>query len=123
MFKLCKHLEILSQQADQQLAKDIIHFITINISDINLSSQMIAEHFNCSLSYLNKYFKALIGTTPTAYIDKKRLSTAAALVIDSDLQIKEICCQVGYCDVNNFIRKFKKTYGTSPLQYRRQSLK
>lgn len=121
--KLCKHLEILSQQADQQLAKDIIHFITINISDINLSSQMIAEHFNCSLSYLNKYFKALIGTTPTAYIDKKRLSTAAALVIDSDLQIKEICCQVGYCDVNNFIRKFKKTYGTSPLQYRRQSLK
>ena len=121
--KLCKHLEIISQQADQELAKDIIRYITINISDINLSSQMVAEHFNCSLSYLNKYFKSLMGTTPTVYIDKKRLSMAAALVIDSDLKIKEICCQVGYYDVNNFIRKFKKEYGTSPLQYRHHSLK
>ena len=118
--KLCNHVQALSEQSDQQLIKDILHFITINISDTTLTSQMIADHFNCSLSYLNKYFKTLIGITPTAFIDKKRLNMAASLIIDSNLQIKEICHQVGYLDVNNFIRKFKKIYGTSPSQYRHQ---
>jgi AraC-like DNA-binding protein len=37
---------------------------------------------------------------------------------ETDKPIKEIVVQVGYLDVANFTRKFKKIVGVTPGQYR-----
>ncbi|MBS5586434.1 MAG: AraC family transcriptional regulator, partial [Clostridiales bacterium] len=37
----------------------------------------------------------------------------------ADLLVKEIVLSCGYVDVNNYIRKFKKQEGVTPLQYRK----
>ena len=118
--KLFSGIENLSQESDRQLIRDILQYITDHVANPDLNAQMIADHFGYSVSYVNKYFKALMEITPTTFIDNKRLQMAEELVINTNLQIKDICRQVGYMDINNFIRKFKKIYGLAPLQFRNE---
>ena len=41
------------------------------------------------------------------------------MLVHTDLLVKEIVLSCGYVDVNNYIRKFKKQEGVTPLQYRK----
>lgn len=120
--QLCHCLES-SAGHNNQLLHDVMEYMAATAADPLLSSQVVADHFGISLSYLNRYFKEKMEISPTAYIDQQRLMKAARLIGDTELQIKEIVTRVGYVDVNNFIRKFKKTYGKTPLQYRQDARK
>ena len=42
---------------------------------------------------------------------------------ESDLTVTEICLECGYNNLGNFLREFRKYTSTTPLQYRRHSLK
>ena len=42
------------------------------------------------------------------------------LLQDTDIPVTEIAMQSGYQNVSYFIRSFKKTYGVSPLKYRKK---
>lgn len=61
-----------------------------------------------------------------AYITRKRnrthlrLEHAKQLLQDTDTPVTEIAMQSGYQNVSYFIRSFKKTYGVSPLKYRKK---
>ena len=46
------------------------------------------------------------------------MDCAKELLINSDMQIKDIVAQIGYIDVANFVRKFKTYEGVTPGQYR-----
>lgn len=119
--QLNQSVEAAAEHSQQQLLKDIVDFISANTANPELTSQMVADHFGISLSYLNRYFKSYMDMSPTAFIDRERLTLAARLVAHTDLQIKEIVLRASYGDVNNFIRKFKKIYGVTPMQYRNQA--
>lgn len=40
------------------------------------------------------------------------------MIISTDMTLKDIMGEVGYADSTNFIRKFKKAEGITPIQYR-----
>ena len=48
-----------------------------------------------------------------------RLKKAKELIETTPLSIKQIMAEVGIKDKSNFCRDFKKTYGVSPVKYRR----
>ena len=54
------------------------------------------------------------------YITHLRLEHAKQLLQDTDIPVTEIAMQSGYQNVSYFIRSFKKTYGVSPLKYRKK---
>jgi len=66
-----------------------------------------------------RLFKRQIGLTPYEYILKVRITKARLLLEQTDLSITEISEQVGFHNVNNFIRKFKMLTNATPLKYRR----
>jgi methylphosphotriester-DNA--protein-cysteine methyltransferase len=47
------------------------------------------------------------------------LVPTSQLLVSEDLNLSEITKEVGYVDVSNFIRKFKKMEGVTPEQYRK----
>ncbi|WP_256756925.1 AraC family transcriptional regulator [Cohnella sp. WQ 127256] len=65
-----------------------------------------------------RLFKRQIGLTPYEYILKVRITQARFILEQTDLSITEISEQVGFHNINNFIRKFKMLTNTTPLKYR-----
>ena len=53
------------------------------------------------------------------YLTELRLTDAASLLRYSELSVTEIAYSVGFCESNYFSNVFKKQYGISPKDYRK----
>ena len=65
----------------------------------------------------------VIGRSPMEYVNEYRIKKAIHYLKESDLTVTEICLECGYNNLGNFLREFRKYTSTTPLQYRRHSLK
>ncbi|NMD38695.1 MAG: helix-turn-helix transcriptional regulator [Christensenellaceae bacterium] len=75
---------------------------------------------NISQSSMRKLFKKYIGKSPCQFINDVKMMAVARQLILSDKRISEIAFDMGYSDQNYFSRCFKKVFGVSPSEYRRQ---
>lgn len=83
--------------------------------------QLIAQRLRISPNYLGAIFKAETGVRLTEYITNIKMREAARLLRESEKHITEITSLVGYDNANYFSRLFKKQYGVTPSEYRRNS--
>ncbi|MDP4152380.1 MAG: helix-turn-helix domain-containing protein [Bacillota bacterium] len=108
------------QGKNEKITK-IFEFIENKLFDYSLSLESIAEACGVTPAYLGRYFKQQTGETPIQYVDKRRLAIAKELLANTDLPLKQIISRVGFVDESNFIRKFKKLEGITPISYRRKN--
>jgi AraC-like DNA-binding protein len=87
----------------------------IKISDI-------ASVCGLDRSYLSRLFKDATGWSIQGYLVAYRMKMAAQLMKDSSNSIQYISLAVGYTDIFTFSKAFKKYYGVSPREYRRNRL-
>ncbi len=88
--------------------------------DRNLTLQEIADSLYVSRHSLSIAFKDIVGTTFKEYLILLRISEAKKLLITTDLSVADISEQVGYVNVNNFVKIFRERELVTPLQYRKQ---
>ena len=98
--------------------KEMISYIQQNFME-KISLKEFGEQFHLSEKYISRYFKEHFHITLSQYITHLRLEYAKQLLQDTDIPVTEIAMQSGYQNVSYFIRSFKKTYGVSPLKYRK----
>ena len=98
--------------------QNVLNYISIKISDYDLSASKIAIHFNVSLSYLCNEFKKSTNTTLSEMIIQLRMENAAALLIETTMPIHNISILVGYENIQYFNKLFKRHYGITPSDYR-----
>ena len=55
------------------------------------------------------------------YCNNLKLSDAKKLLLETDASVTEIALDVGFNDAAYFINLFRKSYGITPLQYRKAS--
>lgn len=55
------------------------------------------------------------------YVTELRLDRAKQLINTTDLRMYEISERIGYNNVEHFTRMFKKKYGISPSDYKKQN--
>jgi AraC-like DNA-binding protein len=77
-----------------------------------------------SLFFINPFtfirnFKKHLGISPYSFIINTRINKAQILLENSILPINEIALEIGFNDVNCFIRNFRSIVGITPLQYRK----
>lgn len=84
----------------------------------NLTIPELATLAGLSLSSFKREFQKVYEDTPANYIKIKRIEEAQKLVQYSDLSISEICYRLGFGDVSNFSKAFKKQTGNTPTTYR-----
>ncbi|GGH09730.1 hypothetical protein GCM10008013_00880 [Paenibacillus segetis] len=87
----------------------------------NLYLDHIAEVVETSPKYFSSYFKKTFGINYVEYLNKVRLSHAKELLKDSVLSIGEIGEKTGYLNSSTFTTTFKKYFGISPSEYRKQN--
>ena len=95
------------------------HILQYNIPN-QISIQKVAQNMNMSTSSLERLFRKNCDMSPKEYSIVQKMTTAAALLKNSSLNIKEISRQVGYLNPVKFSGEFKKFSGLSPLDFRRK---
>lgn len=98
---------------------EIISFIQKNYVDV--TQETLAEHFHLSKPYLSKYIKDKAGVTFQELVKEERMKRARMLLKETSLMVETIATNVGYENVEHFNRMFKRSYGMSPIQYRKRS--
>lgn len=97
----------------------------LKIDDYSVISQKVTEIYKAypiSPTIFCSEFKKITGMTPVDYLTQKKMEYAKKIVLTTQLSILDISTAIGYESISQFIRVFKKTYGLTPLQYRKKHL-
>ena len=85
-----------------------------------VGNQELANVIFRSKDYLIKRFFSTFGITPYEYQLQQKFFSAANKLKNTKMSVKEIASAIGYNDQHYFSYMFKKRYGVSPTQYRKQ---
>lgn len=80
----------------------------------------IAERENLSLYYLSHLFKESLGMSFQDYLLKIRCEKARHLLLLTEQSLLDICIASGFSDPKYFNIGFKRQYGCTPKEYRKQ---
>ena len=89
----------------------------------HITPEKIASELNISRAYLRNIFFKEFHLSPRDFIIQVRIERAKKLLLFENVPIKEISHSVGYDDVLQFFKIFKKHTGVSPTDYRKQALR
>jgi AraC-like DNA-binding protein len=110
----------LNNKDKHQYTDRIISLIHAGYTNLDFSIQGVAEQLGITIASLSQYFKDNTGITITQYITDLKFNKAKQLLSENDKPLKDIISEIGYYDVSSFIRKFKKHFGITPNEYRKQ---
>ncbi|SEQ31143.1 helix-turn-helix domain-containing protein [Butyrivibrio sp. TB] len=98
----------------------VLEYISLHLGD-HISNEDLTSAANMSVSHLARLFKKETGVTMTEYAASMRCKKAAGLLKKTTLPIQEISSYVGYSDNNYFVKVFRKNYGMTPTEFRRNA--
>jgi YesN/AraC family two-component response regulator len=98
--------------------KKIIQYINLHLGE-SLTLDSMAQLANMNSSYFSRYFKAKTGEKFVDYLSCVRVEKAKQLLRETGLTLDEILEKVGHVNKGYFIKVFKKAFGMSPTEYRR----
>lgn len=98
-----------------QKAHDILSKNYHNSPSINTLSKMVFLNEQKLKAGFSKHYHMTIGE----YTNHIRMTMAANLLSTTDLSIEDIAWKIGYNYSANFSKMFKKTYGKTPLKFRK----
>lgn len=100
----------------------VLSYIECNLyKQFNLDE--LADISNFGKRHFQRIMKAYLNEPIGAYIAKKRLETAAKLIIYSKEQLSDIAYKIGYSDIAAFSKSFKKHFKVSPNEFRKETIK
>lgn len=73
---------------------------------------------NMTPNALSRFFKQRTNRTISNYINEVRIGQASLLLVDSTMNILEICYKCGFNTISNFNRIFKSVKGMTPTEFR-----
>lgn len=118
---------LMREGADQLDASPMRHPVTADASGIigvihelgpSVTLSQAAMYLNYTETYLSTRIKALTGMTFTQIVTLIRIRRAKALLLTTELPVKEIAHQCGFPSVEHFCRTFRRETQTTPTGYR-----
>lgn len=86
--------------------------------DERLDLRMLARLSDVSPFRVHRLFKALLGETPRAYVERQRLERARFRLLVQDAPLTHIAFDCGFEQVDSFTRAFRRRYGRPPSAWR-----
>ncbi len=94
------------------------HIIEENI-DKDISLTFVADRLYIAPSYLSRVFKNETGENFNSYITDRRLELARRLIIETNYSVNVITKKTGFNSATYLIKCFKKKYGQTPVNYKK----
>ena len=85
----------------------------------DITPESVAKRCHISLSYLQHLFLSFTGQGIASVIRRKRLQEACRLLAETDRSVKNIAISCGFYDTDYFSVIFRRSYGISPLGFRK----
>src|SRR5947207_1029157 len=86
-------------------------------NQINLEDA--ADQAGISPFHFLRLFSDVLGVTPHQYLLRSRLRHAARLLAEGGRSVTDVAYEVGFADLSNFVRTFRRAAGISPGRFRR----
>lgn len=99
------------------LVSQAVGYIEENL-DHKLGLDQVAEALYYSKFYLHRTFRKTAGLTLHAYIQRRKLTEAAKLLVFSEMPILDIALLCGYESQQAFTEIFKAIYKRTPAKFR-----
>jgi AraC-like DNA-binding protein len=99
---------------------NICKYINEHCSE-DLSLDSVVKLSGFSKSHFFRLFKDFTGTTYYEYLQKKRMSNAELMLIDTSDSVANIAMKSGYNSLATFNRVFKESHNCTPTEYRRMA--
>ncbi len=99
----------------------VFQYIDENL-DSDLSLNTISEVAFFSPFHFHRIFKIITEETLNEYVTRRRVEKSASDLIHKNIGITEMSLKYGFNDNSSFTRTFKKFYGVSPTNFRKQNL-
>ena len=109
--------KLIGQPWKKEFVDKVNNIVMEHLSDPEFGIDALADALNMSTNQLFKKVKAIMNTTPYNVIVQIRMTAAAQLMKQGNLNISEVAYKVGYQELSNFSRSFKKFYNVSPREY------
>ena len=95
------------------------NYIEENLSE-NLKLNDIAKISGYSMFHFDRIFKYTVGESVIEYVRKRKLTEAANLLVSTKIRIIDIAIKYGFNSQQAFSLAFKKFYGKTPGEYRKE---
>ncbi|RKD86369.1 AraC family transcriptional regulator [Mangrovibacterium diazotrophicum] len=106
---------------NRELIRSILKHISRNLRDPEkLTLARIADEFKMSTNKLGAYFRQETGHTVKQFISSSRMTVIGDRVANSELSFSEIAFEYGFVDESHLNKMFKKHFGKTPTEYRRE---
>lgn len=109
-----------SKNTEAMRVKEMLGYIHTHYAE-PISLKDIADCAAISDRECLRCFNKMLGTTPMKYLLNYRISVAAGMLINSDLNVTEICKLSGFESPSYFSLMFKKQISMTPKEYRNQN--
>ena len=116
--RIRKYLDTFSDTENNAFVLRCRQIMEANLSNPQFSLEQVAEQFRITPQTLRRRFKQATGMTLISAMTEMRIARAKELLVNTDLDIRDILAQAGYFDASSFTRLFRAATGMSPRQYR-----
>ena len=119
---LMEYIQIMHNVLQKNEKKDIIRakaYIDDHYME-SLTLDVMAEYVHMNASYFSSYFKRHTGQNFKEYLNQIRLRHALDLLLSTDMKSYEISDAVGFKDPKYLSELFQRTYGKTPVAYRKE---
>jgi two-component system response regulator YesN len=107
--------------ASIDLVKQVILYLEKHYMD-DIGIGQIACMLNVSANYLSALFHKKTGVMFVKYLTRIRMLKAKELLMNSNLQVRQVAEQVGYYSTRHFTKLFTQTFGTYPSDCRKNAV-
>lgn len=107
----------MSDTPDQKLLTNAIYFVEKNITDEQLSIDILASHLKISRTTLHRKLKVLTNKTTSDFIRTIRLEYAARLLKEGRYNVDEVSLMSGFNSHSYLTRTFKEHFGKTPSDF------
>lgn len=106
----------------KEILIEVVDYIENNLEE-KLTIEEMAGEIHISQAHLQRVFRDAFGIPIAEYVRSRKLQRAMELLYGTEGKVCDIAYDVGFAYESSFIRSFKREFGITPNEARRQKVK
>ena len=109
----------LSKPNTNYIPEMIKNYIDAHITE-KITLDDISNNLYISKAHIERIFKKEYGQTPLAYCAHQKIIQVASMLATTNYPVSDIAQRLGFADAKYMSKSFKKVYGLTPIEYRKE---